>query len=70
MNFGSIASLLSVGTLSMEQTEDKIKHIYHWSGSEAVIFCHCPFVKVFQRNRLVFVAEFQELHLVVTFWEF
>lgn len=33
MNFGSIASLLSVDIFSMEQTENKIKYIYHWSGN-------------------------------------
>ena len=33
-NFGSIVSLLSVDIFSMEQTEDKIKYICHWSGSD------------------------------------
>lgn len=27
-----------------------------------MIFCHCPFVEFFQRNRLVFMVEFQKLH--------
>jgi len=29
-----MVSLLSVDIFSMEQTGDKIKHIYHWSGSD------------------------------------
>ena len=32
-----------------------------------MMFCHCPFVEFSQRNRLVFVVEFQKLHFVVTF---
>lgn len=36
MNFESIASLLSVDIFSMEQTEDKIKHICHWSGNDVL----------------------------------
>lgn len=32
-----------------------------------MIFCHCPFIEFFQRNRLVFVIEFQKLHFVATF---
>ena len=28
--------LLSIDILSMEQTEDKIKHICHWNGSDTV----------------------------------
>jgi len=33
-----------------------------------MIFCYCPFVEFIKRNRLVFVVEFQKLHLVLTFW--
>lgn len=34
INFGSIVRLLSVDGFSMKQTEDKIKHICHWSGND------------------------------------
>ena len=58
--FGSIVRLLSVDVFSMEQTEDKSSI---FATGSAMIFCHCPFVEFFQRNRLVFMVEFQKLHL-------
>ena len=55
MNFEFIASLLSVDIFSMKQTEDKIEHIYHWSGNDILLVLFrrvlpekqlMPFVKI------------------------
>lgn len=48
MNVGSITSLLSFDISSMGQTGDKIKQIYHWSGSDILPL---PFHGVFPEKQ-------------------
>jgi len=48
IKFESMVSLLSADIFSMGQTEDKIKHIYHWSGNDILPL---PFRRVHEEKQ-------------------